>query len=392
MLLSLSIKRAARLGLFVLAGLGLSTLSTSPLRAQDDVTGGRPVFSKPKPKNQPTTPESGPPKQETVIPVRSNLVTTPVAVIDRSGQFIYDLKENEFEILDNGVKQHIQNFDTEMRPLALVIVIETNRDTAALLDQVHPLASMFSSLLVGKQGEAAVIFYNDRVTVGQDFTNDADRLAATFRDFTARGDGARLNDALWRAVSLLESRPKAERRVIVAFSDGYDAGSQTGKEEVVRRATSSEVAIYGLGFSPFKERLERKPELEGPTPLDTNVALPTPPNTIPTPSRSTNEYQTPVPVIPIMVASGEVIRSALAKSSLEYYAGYTGGVFYSHWSDKKLQDQLNRIATEIQSQYELAYVPDTMGTPGFHRIEVRVQRPGVKVRARAGYFSPGKTP
>jgi VWFA-related protein len=385
-------KHSARIGTFVLAGLLAVTLTLSVALAQDGVTGSKPVYSTPKSNSQPQPPAPGTDKQETVIPVRSFLVTTPVAVIDRSGQFVYDLGENDFEIFDNGAPQRIQSFDSEMRPLALVIVIETNRNTAALLDQVHPLASMFSSLLVGKQGEAAVIFYNDRVTVGQDFSNDSDQLAATFRDFTARSDGSRLNDALWRAVSMLESRPKDERRVIIAFSDGYDSGSETGKQQVVRRATSDEVAIYGLGFSPAKERLDRKPELAGPTPLDNNVALPTPPNTIPTPSSSTNEYETPIPVIPIMVASGEVIRSALAKSALEYYAGYTGGVFYSHWSDKKLQDQLNRVASEIQSQYELAYVPNSMGVSGFHRIEVHVRRHGVKVRARAGYFSPGKTP
>jgi VWFA-related protein len=386
----LPFRRAARFLTFILSGLVASSLFSIPARAQDGVTGGRPSFSTPK--TPPSAPAITPNQQDQVIKVPSNLVTTPVAVIDRSGQFVYDLSEKDFEILDNGVKQHIQSFDSEMRPLALVIVIETNRDTAALLEQVHPLASMFSSLLVGKQGEAAVVLYNDRVTVGQDFTNDSDRLATTFRDFTARSDGARLNDALWRAVSMLEARPKAERRVIVAFSDGYDSGSQTGKEEVVRRATSAEVAIYGLGFSLAKERLARKPELPPPTAIDNNVALPTQPNTIPTPSRSTNQYETPVPVIPILVASGEMIRSVLAKSTLEYFSGYTGGVCYSHWSDKKLQDQLNRVASEIQSQYELAYAPDTLGVAGFHRIQVHVRRPGVKVRARAGYFSPGKTP
>ncbi|HEV2348829.1 MAG TPA: VWA domain-containing protein [Terriglobia bacterium] len=392
MLFSSTLLRAARIGSFALAGLASATLFISPARAQDGVTGGRPVYSTPKPKNPSSAPDAAPDKQEKVIRVPSNLVTTPVAVIDKSGQFVYDLGENDFEILDNGIQQKIQSFDTEMRPLALVIVIETNEKTKALLDQVHPLASMFSSLLVGTRGEVAVIFYNDRVQVGQDFSNDSDKLSATFRDFTARSDGARLNDALWRAVSMLESRPKAERRVIVAFSDGYDSGSQTGKQEIVRRATSAEVAIYGLGFSPSKELLKKNPELPGPTPADNNVALPTPPNTVHDPTNSTNEYQTPAPVIPIMVASGEIIRSALAKSSLEFYAGYTGGVFYSHWSDKKLQDQLNRIASEIQSQYELAYVPDTSGEAGFHRIEVRVRRHGVRVRARAGYFSPGKTP
>ena len=377
---------AIALFLTAFAGNDLSPVA----RAQDDVSGGKPVFSTSKKRPLKDPKDSGIEKQTQIIRVPSNLVTTPVVVMDKSGQFIYGLNEKDFEILDNDVPQRISSFDTEMQPLALVIVIQTDSRVAPLLDQVHPLASMFSSLLVGSQGYAAVIFYNERVRVAQDFSNDSDKLDTTFREFTARGDGARLNDALARAVTMLETRPKAERRVIITFSDGHDSGSETGRDELVRHATSAEVAIYGLGFSPAKELLDKKPELPRDSPLDNSGALPTPPGTPHTPTASSNEHSTPIPAIPIMVATGETIRSTVASNPLEYYAGYTGGVFYSHWSDKKLQTQLNKIASEIQSQYELAYVPDTGGQAGFHRIEVRVNRPGLRVRARAGYFAPAK--
>ena len=57
-----------------------------------------------------------------------------------------------------------------------------------------------------------------------------------------------------------------------------------------------------------------------------------------------------------------------------------------------LRDELSKIAEEIHSQYELAYVPDNLTDSGFHQIQVRVQRPGVKVRTRAGYFYQAKNP
>jgi hypothetical protein len=57
-----------------------------------------------------------------------------------------------------------------------------------------------------------------------------------------------------------------------------------------------------------------------------------------------------------------------------------------------VQDELNRIANEIQSQYEIAYVPHAPGANGFHRIEVHVDRSGVKVRTKAGYFLGGTSP
>jgi VWFA-related protein len=374
----------------------VAMFSIASAPAQDGVTGGAPVFSNPagtsQPKDEPPPDRAAIEKRASNIRVSSTLVTTAVSVIDSSGQFVYDLNEKDFQILDNGVRQNLQSFETEMRPLALVIVVETNSSVAPLLDPVHPLASMFSSLLVGAQGAAAVIFYNDRVRVAQDFSNDSDRLTTTLKEFTARGDGARLNDALSRAVSMLEQRPKSERRIIIAFSDGFDSGSDTGKDEVVQRATTDEVAIYGLGFSATEALLEKKPVAPPDNPLDTNVTRPLPPGTPRTPTNSAAVYSTPVPVIPIMIATGQIIRSAMAASLLEFYAGYTGGVFYSHWSKKAVQDQLNRIASEIQSQYELAYVPGGPDQSGFHRIEVRVRRSGLKVRARAGYFQPEKGP
>jgi hypothetical protein len=147
--------------------------------------------------------------------------------------------------------------------------------------------------------------------------------------------------------------------------------------------------IYGLGFNPAEALLLQKPQATPQSPLDTNVTRPLPPGVAPTPTNSENVYGTPVPVVPIVIATGQIIRSALASSLLEFYAGYTGGVFQSHWSKKGLQEQLSKIASEVNSQYELAYVPDTLSRGGFHRIEVEVRRPGVKVRARAGYFVEG---
>ena len=152
------------------------------------------------------------------------------------------------------------------------------------------------------------------------------------------------------------------------------------------------MTIYGLGFNPAEALLLQKPQPQPDNPLDTNVTRPLPPGTVPTPTNSANVYGTPIPVVPILIATGQMIRSALASSLLEFYAGYTGGVFESHWSKTALQEQLSKIASEIHSQYELAYVPDTLSQSGFHRIEVQVKRPGVKVRTRAGYFYPEKTP
>jgi VWFA-related protein len=362
------------------AAMLVGLLASSALPAQEGVAGMPPVMSKPQ------NPPAPPATKSASIRVQSALVTTPVTVIDSRGEFVFGLTRKDFQIFDNGVPQRIERFDTTIRPLAAVIVVQTNQNVAPLLGQVRPLGPVFSSLMLGPQGQAAVISYDDRIRVLQDFSTDSDRLETTLRALKPQGEKARLNDALARALALLEKRPKSERGVIVAISDGSDQGSETGKEEIVRRATNAEITIYGLGFSRAHELLSKKPEAPAPNPLDTNVTRPLPPGGAPTPTASENVYMTPIPIVDILVATGQIIHSAVASSLLEYYAGYTGGVFYSHWSKAALQDQLSRVASEIQSQYDLAYVPDTLDQTGFHRIEIRVQQPGVKVRTRAGYF------
>jgi len=325
------------------------------------------------------------------IKVQSTLVTTPVTVLNRTGEFVSDLDQPDFKILDNGVVQHIERFDIASDPIALVILVQTNNNVASLLGQVRPLGPIFSDLLLGPSGQAAVMTFSDRVQLVQDFTGDRARLKAVMMSLQGFGLKARMNDAIMQALALLEARPKsgpqAERRLIVVFSDGSDHGSENNQSEVVRRLTNDEVTLYGLHLSRVEAMLRDKPDNGAPMdPLDANVTRPLAPGTVPTTTNASNTWGTPIPGIPILDAAGETISSEFVKNALEAYAGYSGGVYYSHWTKTALQDQLDRISSEVHNQYEIAYIPNTLGDTGFHRIEVRVDKPNLKLRARAGYF------
>ena len=189
-------------------------------------------------------------KNEALIRVQAKLVTAPVTVINSNGDFVLDLKEKDFEVLDNDVRQHIEQFSLELHTLAAVIVVETNSTSGPLLDEVRPLGPVFSGLMLGPEGKAGVVTYGDQIRVVQDFTQDSDKLESALRGLEARGSSIHLNDALARAIAMLENRPKEERRIIVVFSDGHDLGSETRKEEVVQ--TGSECGDHDLrcGIQP----------------------------------------------------------------------------------------------------------------------------------------------
>lgn len=325
---------------------------------------------------------------QSMIRVQTNLVTTPVTVIDRAtGSFVYDLDRADFELFDNGVRQHIERFDREPHKIASVIVIQTSDAVAPLLKEVKPLAPLFSQLMLGSKGEAAVLFYSGRIRTAQDFSSSGSRLNKTLQGVAASGSGARLNDALMQAMSLLEKRPVGERRIIVVFSTGYDSGSSTAKNDVIRRAAHAEVEIYGLNLSLSKATLKRQQEPEvAQSPQALNVAGPSLPGRPSTPSSPTQNFGESADITQDLATAARLAKSVLINSDMEAYCRYTGGQFFTHWSSQALQVNLNKMATEINSQYELAYVPDNLSTLGFHRIDVKVDRHGVRVRARLGYF------
>ena len=322
------------------------------------------------------------------IRVQSSLVEAPVTVMDRTGEFIQNLSKGDFRVLDNGVLQRIARFGLATAPVAVVIVVQTNQAVAPLLDQVRPLGSLFSDLLLGKQGQAAVICFDSKIRVAQNFTSSPAVLDQTLRHITDEGTTARLNDALARAILLLANRPAAERRVIIVFSEGLDRGSETTKEEIVRAATGAGVAIYGLQLEPIATLLKNPEPPPEPDVLDDNLARPGPPGTPQTPGTLQHYYNVPnnISALPLLSGVANVISSASGGNLLKLYAEFTGGAAYSHWKGNQLQKQLTRVALEVNSQYMLAYVPTTLNDEGFHRLQIKVLQPDLKVKSRAGYF------
>jgi len=375
----------------LLAALAFALAAPAILGAQSGVDGATPAY---KPKASPARdlPADNSTKPAASIRVESSLVTTPVTVIDKSGEFVSDLDEKDFKLLDNGTTQRIERFEVSSEPIAVVIVVQTTDSVKSLLGQVRPLGPVFSDLLLAPSGEAAVISFSDEVKLLQKFSSDRDRLKATLQRLDSYGSKPRLNDALMQGLALLETRPKPERRLMVVFSDGTDHGSENDKADVVRRATTDGTTIYGLHLSRVEALLRDTPDQGHPMdPLDANVARPLPPGVAPTPTNSANVWSPEGGSvndngIPFLTAAGGTVLSAFVRNPLELYAGYTGGVYYSHWSASALQDQLNRVCSEVHSQYEIAYIPSNLADTGFHSIRVQVDKPGLKVRTRAGYF------
>ncbi len=214
------------------------------------------------------------------IHVQSNLVSAPVTVTDPFGNFVQNLREEQFQVWDDGVAQRITYFNAATEPVTAVIVIQTSKEVAPMLPAIQPLGILLSDLLLGNSGEAAVVTYADQSELIQKFSSEPETLAGTLRTIHAGGSkNARLNDALERAISMLSHQTRAKRRVVIVFSEGFDRGSVTSGAEVVRAASYANVTIYGIRFNPAgtELRADSKSTLQqvfAPCPLAANRAHP----------------------------------------------------------------------------------------------------------------------
>src|SRR5690349_11841419 len=85
--------------------------------------------------------------QEEEIIVDTNLVTTPVTVLDRNGRFIPGLKQKDFKIFENGVAQRVTHFQAETTPFTVILMIDISPSTRYSIDDIRYAAVTFVNQL-----------------------------------------------------------------------------------------------------------------------------------------------------------------------------------------------------------------------------------------------------
>src|SRR3954447_23583816 len=103
------------------------------------------------------------------------VVQAPVLVFDRDGNYVNGLQPPQFHLYDNDKEQNI-NVDVAYQPISMVICIQANAHVEAVLPQVRKIGVLVAPLLIGEQGEAAVIAFDSRIRKMQDFTSEPDKI------------------------------------------------------------------------------------------------------------------------------------------------------------------------------------------------------------------------
>jgi VWFA-related protein len=290
------------------------------------------------------------------------------------------LAQDDFEVYEDGVKQEISHFVAEERPLKLVLLFDISISMEEILPTVKQRAIRFVEGLSADDNLSIVSFASEASLhsdwAGKEKTIEAIKSlspephiqpvpSAPGRNGYNVGDqNTFLYEGFQYVFNML--RNDRDRVAVVMFSDGVDTGggrviSNAKKraeeigQETKRQAEESWALVYPIRFKT-KQIIGHFPE----------------------PARGR------FPSIGISIggspkAPGNELFSEITAAS--------GGSVFEFTNEDDLTHAVREVLTDLRSQYGIAYAPPDAGPrKGFHRIKVRVKKPGLIVRTRNGYL------
>jgi len=341
--------------IFILALVLLVLLTPAP--AQQPAPPASPASPPPSPPAEQNKENSPTLSSQHPIVSTTGLVHLVATVVDRHHNFITDLNETDFKVIENGVPQQIEFFSRETDlPLRIALLLDTSNSIRARLEFEKDAAIDFLNKVIRRSKDLAFLmtFDNDPEVI-QDYTGDVELLDSAIHDQRA-GGGTALNDAICLAAAKLERAPVPKdqnsdvRRVIVVISDGNDNLSDHALSDAIDAAIRSETAVFAVSTNTDWLAID-------------NASKP-------------NKYA---------LAAGDKV--------LQQFADQTGGHAFFPYRVDDLAESFLAIGTELRSQYFIAYAPADPPPGGQYRqINVETTQKGLTVRTRKGYFAAAVSP
>jgi VWFA-related protein len=266
-----------------------------------------------------------------------NLIFT---VTDKHGNFIPNLKQSDFALLDDQkAPARVSSFTQQTNlPLRVGIVIDASTSIRTRFKFEQQAATEFLLQAVKSRSDRAFVMgFDSTPTVTQDWTNNLDGLQTGVNKLRP-GGGTALYDAVYTACrdKLLDISRGQEpvRRAMVLLSDGNDNQSRAYIDDAIKMCQRAETIVYAIS---------------------TNW----------TPSRG----------------KGDDVLQKISEA--------TGGRAFYPPSVEEISNGFNSIEEELRSQYDLTYTPADFKADGaFRTIYLFANDRRYQVRARKGYFSP----
>jgi VWFA-related protein len=386
-------------GLLVVAAVGaIAQLAPGQLPPGPPAQPGQ-IDTQPKKAPQKTTAPAGQnerpaatpdPTGEDVFRVPVENVLVPTTVLDPDGHgYVNGLSARDFEILDNGKPQKVVA-DLVQQPVSVVVAIQANSDVEPVVPILQKSGILLHGLVTGEHGDVAILAFDHRMQLLQDFTTDPEKLDDAMQKLRAGSSTAALIDAVVEADRMLvrhdRDRNNTRRRVVILISRNADKGSEAHLQETVRDMQFHNVIVYCIDISKVLTAVMKKPDY--PRPAHGGIPPEAQPNLRGNgPATITSNVQemdgNVLSAVPPILRS---IHDLFKRTPAEVFTTFTGGKTYSFARQRGFEDAITDIGKDLNSQYILSYSPNNKEEPGFHNIRVSVDRPGLKIRTRPGYW------
>ena len=254
-------------------------------------------------------------------------------------RLVPDLKRDNFEIFEDGVKQTLISFQHTDLPVSIALVV----DNSGSMSRKRPSVNKSALDLIqasNPDDEAFVVNFSDEAFIDQEFTSNVNKLRDGLARLESRG-GTALYDAVVASADKLVADAKHPKQVLILITDGEDNASSQNLEQTINRVQQlSGPVIYSIG----------------------------------------------------LLFGDEMSRSEVrhARRALEMLSTETGGMAYFPKSVDQVDQITAEVARDIRNQYTLGYHSTKPTTePGFRRVQVNATAKGtgkLTVRTRTGYF------
>src|SRR5215831_5933426 len=116
------------------------------------------------------------PKRAPAIKAKVVLVSAPVTVRDGQDQIVTSLEARDFHLTDRGVSQTISHFDVGGDPISLLVLFETSSRVTPLLPALQKTGILITETILGANGEAAIVGFNDTIDKLLPFSKNAEAV------------------------------------------------------------------------------------------------------------------------------------------------------------------------------------------------------------------------
>lgn len=306
-------------------------------------------------------------QEDDPIKVDSSIVRLNVGVVDSRGRPFTDLDQTNFTVYEDGQKQQITRFEPSTAPFSVVLMLDMSGSTLGYRQVIKLSASRFIDAL-GPQDRVAVVEFNDKVSLLNDFTTNYSTIAHSIS--VAAGQGKTLYfKALEFALDKL-AREKSRRKAIIILTDGVDTAARDKDRDSLEGVPQAQIpATIKPENSDLLNHMLNRADRQGVTIYP--LALPT---------GDPAKLADPTP--------RQVAMYKAARVRLQIVADRSGGALNSIDRLEQMGLLYAKVAADLRTLYTVEYQPTNDKRDGKWRsIKIETRNPDLISRTRTGYFA-----